>query len=298
MVARLSAPKSCGLPIAADIIPEIQEWIDDVGIEEAFKIVGTILLYSGPRDTIAKACKKISGKNHAKIKELLKKKPASISYTLLDKTDAGLKLEEYGGKGLSLYTYLQIIYEEKYRKIIGPSFNVEDEDAAHKLASKEADGVMEYVSKKFIEAAYGDVETCVCGADFDRVFYKVELPALMNNPRITAINGVDINEFKKIYSSGKERATYETFTLICKSELDFIQNRAASAPVDKTDYYTNDYETRGKFFELEQEESANKFREEVLARLISTKNLLMSLDPARPAAPAKVVHSKKPSGPS
>lgn len=54
---------SPALPTAADAIIEVQSWISDLGVRKAFKIVGRVLLYSGPRESIAAAFPR-SKRNH------------------------------------------------------------------------------------------------------------------------------------------------------------------------------------------------------------------------------------------
>jgi hypothetical protein len=297
MVELLPAPEECGLPTASDIIPAIQEWIDEVGIEQAFKIVGTILLYSGPKDEIVRACRRItSDRNHDKVKKLLDNEPDDKNYTLLDKTDTGVKLEEYGGKGISIFAHLKNLYKEKYKGIYGEDFDDEHADAAEAIASVQANMVMSHVSEAFIDAAHGDVETCVCGADLEKVFYQTELPALMRSKRITAINGVDIEEYRKIYFSGDEHAKYLTFTLICQNELAMIHGRALAASGDEAAYHTDDYATRKEFFRLEQEMTAEEFRKEALHKMEATKQALDGEEPTRPQKSGKVIPVGKVAG--
>jgi hypothetical protein len=47
--------------------------------------------------------------------------------------------------------------------------------------------VWEAVSRKLAESASGAVEAWVSGASDQSVWNRIELPALMNNPRITSI---------------------------------------------------------------------------------------------------------------
>ena len=50
-------------------------------------------------------------------------------------------------------------------------------------------------SKRFIAQASGNITAFVKGADPRSVFRRVELPAILQNPAIKTINGIDKNQF-------------------------------------------------------------------------------------------------------
>lgn len=59
--------------------------------------------------------------------------------------------------------------------------------------------VWKVASKRFIEAASGNVCAFVDGADRRSVFRSMELPTILQNERILTINGIDKFEFAKIF---------------------------------------------------------------------------------------------------
>lgn len=295
MVELWPAPEECGLPVASDILPHVEDWIKEVGgIEQAFKIVGTILLYSGPLQEIYDAYVDIADRNHTKAYDLLEL--SDKKYTLLDETEIGHRLGDYDGKGASIYDHLKAVYAAKYEEINGKELSEEQIKKVHEIASAQANLVMTQVSEKFAVAAQGDVETCVCGADLEKVFYQTELPALMNNKRLTAINGVDIEAYRKIYFSGAEDAKYATFTLICQNELTMMHERALSAANDDASIIMDDYTTRKLFFEMEQKITADKRCKTTLAKMEGVKTEIEGPTPSRPAKVGKIIPIKKTAG--
>ena len=103
--------------------------------------------------------------------------------------------------------------------------------------NKDGQYIMSRVAALFVRVVDGHVETAVCGARRDRVFYGTELPgmcergklpfayskeilglvkALCTNKDIKTINGVDIGHFRKHY----DKKDYEkVYRLICRTEL-------------------------------------------------------------------------------
>lgn len=88
---------------------------------------------------------------------------------------------------------------------------------------EEADKVWRYASRKFIEALWGDVTTSVCGAGRDRIFYQVEIPAmvemvdaLVTSNGIEAVNEVPMDKVRKLYEKDNYEATYR---VICLGQL-------------------------------------------------------------------------------
>jgi hypothetical protein len=58
------------------------------------------------------------------------------------------------------------------------------------VAQEEADAIWSEASEKFAKAASGDVTAFVHGASPDRVFAQTELPILLKNKDVNAINGI------------------------------------------------------------------------------------------------------------
>lgn len=221
------------LPETYSVAQEVKQFIKTLGIKKAFNFASVLLLYSGPRRTIIDFLQiDASAKNHNRAKNLAQ----PTLYTLIDHTKIGKELDGYKGKGL--YGFLEIL-------LSGKTSNIQEQ----------ADFVMGFVSVAMILAASGPVETLVCGADPSKVFLTYELPALMANTRITSINGVPADVFRKIYYSGKPDAVYRTFQKICHSEVALIQQRMEAAKGDKREAAQNDRTAQIKFLVAEHRET-------------------------------------------
>jgi len=173
-----------------------------------------------------------------------------------------VRIDTYGKSKEGIYKYLKRIYKKKY-KTFTPKYY--DELAVEDLASNEANQIMSEVSQTFIESIYGEVETCVCGAAFDRVFYQVELQALIDNDKITTINGIPRTKLKKLLGTGDEESKHKVFTEICLGELTLIYNRSKNAPDEETkEIWMDDYKGRLSFFNMEQKETAEARMKKVI----------------------------------
>src|SRR5690348_7615209 len=93
-------------PTSAEVILEIQSWINDLGIRAAFKIAGKLLLYSGPRATIFAAYPDLD-RNHDRACT----RAASKKYGVIDQTEVGLRLNSYAGT--NIYFHFRKIYDNK-----------------------------------------------------------------------------------------------------------------------------------------------------------------------------------------
>lgn len=116
-------------------------------------------------------------------------------------------------------------------------------------AFRHADKVMRYASREFIKASYGFAATAVCGAAIDRVFFEVELPAIVDNTRIEDVNGIPAQMIRDFYAVHP----YEAFRLICISELLEIRKHAVKSGALED---IQDYKERRKFFTLERQDTA------------------------------------------
>lgn len=65
------------------------------------------------------------------------------------------------------------------------------------LSQDEIADIWSAASKRFIDAASGDVVAFVNGADPRSVFRRQELPSILSNGKITTINGEDKKAFAK-----------------------------------------------------------------------------------------------------
>ncbi|MDO5386789.1 MAG: hypothetical protein Q4F75_05905 [Pseudomonadota bacterium] len=68
------------------------------------------------------------------------------------------------------------------------------------LSNDEISDIWSIASKRFIEAAKGDVVAFVKGADPRSVFRTQELPSILNNEHISTINGENKFNFAKKFS--------------------------------------------------------------------------------------------------
>lgn len=78
-----------------------------------------------------------------------------------------------------------------------------------------ADAVWHEASTKFARSVSGNVTTRVIGAEEDTIFRSKELPALLENQKVSSINGVSREELKALYDRDKEAA----FNRVCEGEL-------------------------------------------------------------------------------
>lgn len=65
------------------------------------------------------------------------------------------------------------------------------------LTADEVAEVWCVASQRFIKAAAGEVTAFVDNADSRSVFRRMELPNILENPRLTTINGIDKLEFAR-----------------------------------------------------------------------------------------------------
>lgn len=207
------------LPESYNAVLHYKRLIKRLGATQAFRGAFEALLYTGPRPHIDDTLNNKSSllitnrKNHSKAVYLAD----HYGYSLLERTPVGQAIEDYqretiAGKTtkISLYTAL----EKTAAKHASGAKNIKE------IAQRQFDIVMGFVSAAFIFCCEGNVDTLVSGANPTKVFYLFELPALMANPKITSINGVPKTKFLETYDSGKTDATYQTYRMICTTEID------------------------------------------------------------------------------
>ncbi|MCL2469169.1 MAG: hypothetical protein FWF24_02930 [Alphaproteobacteria bacterium] len=72
------------------------------------------------------------------------------------------------------------------------------------------------VSIEFAKLPFKEIATAVCGAAKKQVFFRYELPVLVQNPHIQACNEIPMDAVRRMYNEvGKD----EAYNLICLSEL-------------------------------------------------------------------------------
>ena len=234
-------------PTAAHVISEVQSWIDELGVREAFKIVGTLLCYSGPpkhftEKYFAKYGTK-SIRNHDRV--CARSKQNESAYTLIDHTEICHRLNRY--KGGDVYAFFNAIYGSQ-----------KDENGVS-LYERYATEVMSFASAALMQVAEGDVETLVCGASLEGVFFKTELPVLMANLEVTSINGVDADRLRKIFFSGRKDAAYLTFRKICQGELALARRRIVEATSEaERKNLRIGYRMSRAFFIFERQDAINR----------------------------------------
>jgi hypothetical protein len=64
------------------------------------------------------------------------------------------------------------------------------ESAANQFLFNAKDGAWAQASRSFAQALEGDVITLTSQADMERTFGQIELPALLDNPKIISVNGI------------------------------------------------------------------------------------------------------------
>ena len=235
-------------PEAHLVTDEIKGWIGSLGIKKAFNLAGILMLYSGPRRSIIYSILKATSvkhkRNHARAISIVK----NGDYSLLDQTRIGKKLGQYNNLEDGIFEHVQnVIITEK----VDPDIIVKQKE----IAQEQADIIMGFASAALIFASRGNVETIVSGAALNKVFYLFELPALMANKKIKRINGVKIDEFRKIYYSGDKDAAYQTFQKICESEVELLHKKAKACGMRKNALPWRRYNIQSQLWQAEKKEA-------------------------------------------
>ena len=63
------------------------------------------------------------------------------------------------------------------------------------------DGLWDIASKNLAQNASGDIVTISATAESNSVFKQTELPTLLNNSKITSIDGIPIAELKAVFNN-------------------------------------------------------------------------------------------------
>ncbi|MDD2325004.1 MAG: hypothetical protein PHW63_03195 [Alphaproteobacteria bacterium] len=234
-------------PTAATVISELKKLIAAHGVQ-VFETEGRVLLYSGAERWILKALNAINNHERGRAQAWDKGFPP---LTFIDQTPAGKKLDKYDGNQ-SVYDFFNGLYGL-----------YSDESLYH------ADKVMRFASREFAKACYGHVETAVCGAGLNRVFFEVELPELMRNDRVETINDVPLQKIKDIYFT---QGAYVAYREICKAELNMLQKRENTACGTEI---KQDRKERIKFFRMLCKEIFKKIK-------TGSKDVMAHLAPIRP----------------
>ncbi|MCG8066906.1 MAG: hypothetical protein JAY84_03520, partial [Candidatus Thiodiazotropha taylori] len=107
--------------------------------------------------------------------------------------------------------------------------------------TRQANGAWDNVSRRFVEEATGEVRVLIINGSSDGVLAQTEIPALINNPQITRVEGIPIDEFRNL---NDHNAVFPHLCIISQmnvrlSSLEFIDN-GASFSVLPGDYLSNE----------------------------------------------------------
>lgn len=123
---------------------------------------------------------------------------ANLEYYSIHQTAAGAELDQY-----QLY--------------------VHDENSTYNLTRNQANTIWDLASTRFAEHVHGDVQTHVIDARGDRTFRETELPILLDNEQVTAINGIARDELRALVLDQNFDLAYER---VCTAELDHVRELA------------------------------------------------------------------------
>lgn len=228
---------AAALPTADDVLAVVKTLIVELGTD-AFHTEGRVLLYSGPGDGVA-ATLTVTRRNRARARIQARRS----HFAMIDHTRVGQYLGKINYSG-NVYKY----FAKKYARRYG-------DDSEEAFA--EADKVMRVASREFMKASFGHVATAVCGAATDRIFYEVELPAMVENKAIETINGLPaelVRDFCRL-------DLYEAFRLICLAELLEARRYAKVAkPSRLKQQAKRDYRERLGFFVRERRTTSHRPR--------------------------------------
>lgn len=233
-----------------DIIKQIGLLMTGMDLE-AFKTDGRTLFYSGPHGVVKAAFDKLFGPKNWKTNHERGFEQAAWEVTkpltILDRTEAGLFAEHFdineNDEYLNLYAYYNNWAKKEGDKLTGGD---------PEWGNKTADRVMFWASEKFAQAVSGDTYTAVCGAGLNRTFYLIELPALVENKKVSTINSLPMDMVREIW----EIDPYEAFRAVCIAELKEVKAHAQKTGADKD---WNDYYDRVDFFRQERKDHRTRF---------------------------------------
>ncbi len=221
------------------------------GLEKAFPHDGRIQLYTGPNSKyLEETPTKPRPTIGARIRNSKRADGQSKEWDAIRLDDTPI------GDFLFVTNRLYDWFKEVHTDTTTGVFN-EDQ---FKADTKE---ITAFASALFIRTASGDVQTCVCGGERDRVFCETEMHGmcdrslfpveaatlvaeLLANKDIESINGVSIDKYRKIYASGNYERVYRA---ICLAEL---RQRLHKARKEKDADIYADYLDRKELYQYDQ----------------------------------------------
>ncbi|MGE0108827.1 MAG: hypothetical protein AB7S81_03545 [Bdellovibrionales bacterium] len=247
-------------PTAGTVISAVKILITESGLC-AFECGGRTLLYSGPEREIRRSLRILG--NHDRAFAQTHDLPV-LPLKMIDQTKVGRWLDKLDA-GRGIYTFFSFVYNKDPEK-----------------ARFHADQVMRFVSREFAKTCYGDIETAVCGADLNNVFFEVELPELIRNDKIKTINKLPMQRIRDIYLT---QGAYVAHREICKAELQLLKDRENSPCGEEI---KQDRKDRFKFFRKACKETFKKIKareRKVMEHLGPNRPHVMTGKPIRTMAP-------------
>ncbi len=191
------------------------------GLEKAFPHEGRIQLYTGP--------------NRKYLKDEPKNPRPTISAKIRNSKRSEDQAKEWGATRPDDTHIGKFLFETNdvyawFKDICTDKTTGDFDDTKFEAETK---AITSFASALFIRTASGDVQTCVCGGERDRVFCETEMHGmcdrslfpleaatlvaeLMANKDIESINGVSIEKYRRIYATGNYERVYRA---ICLAEL-------------------------------------------------------------------------------
>jgi Ca2+-binding RTX toxin-like protein len=190
----------------------------------------TTILYSGWLD---------SGVHTSQIIDQLKN---NSSLRLIDNTEASKFLSDALSNGSPLNRKLKQIFGEGKQKQL-PSQAYEFLYGSNSNGTRQPNGAWDAISKRFVDGAVGDVRVLGgFGMDSGRVFGATELPALLNNPKVTSVNGIPTSVLKSIEQTEGMGRAFEHIKNIAG-----LDAAGAKLAPDNVKSWLKLYEPDGKF---------------------------------------------------
>ena len=139
--------------------------------------------------------------NDTQSKNIIKKLRKDSNYRIIDNTEAAKFLNTAHQEGSPLNKKLRAIFGSNGKKLSNQA--IEFLYGSQHNGARQNNGAWDVVANNFDKGAKGDV--CVIGSmDSKSIFAQTELPALMKNPNVIRINGIDKSILKPLENNGLE----------------------------------------------------------------------------------------------
>ncbi|WP_276922405.1 calcium-binding protein, partial [Frischella perrara] len=139
--------------------------------------------------------------NDTQSKNIIKKLQKDSNYRIIDNTEAAKFLNTANQEGSPLNKKLRAIFGSNGKKLSNQA--IEFLYGSQLNGARQNNGAWDVVANNFDKGAKGDV--CVIGSmDSKSIFAQTELPALMKNPNVIRINGIDKSILKPLENNGLE----------------------------------------------------------------------------------------------